>query len=83
MGSPAKSTTPSNLGQKKTSRNGFPTKVYGVSASNEFWKALENFGKQTGLTRSAAIVEICCQYFNAPELATKRAGRPRKTRVKK
>ncbi len=85
MGSPAKSSTDSSLGTKigpKTTRNQFPSRVYGVSASQEFWKVLEEFGKETGLTRSAAIVEICCRYFNNPALATKPAGRPRKVRVK-
>ena len=63
-------------------RNDRPTQVYGISASKEFWDRLTQFSQDTGMTRSAALVEIVSKYFNDSSLTTNPAGRPKKKRVK-
>jgi predicted DNA-binding protein len=63
-------------------RNDTSTQIHGISASRKFWERITQFGQDTGMTRSAALVEIVSKYFNDPSLTTNPVGRPKKKRVK-
>lgn len=69
---------------KVKSRNEYPTQLRTVSASTEFWEAIEQYAQERGLTRSGAVVELVrCGIGKKAPPASKGVGRPRKRTVKK
>ena len=59
------------------------TRVYGISASVEFWDQVHIKSQETGQGRSSVIVEALAAYWGLPDVASKSVGRPRKVMVKK
>lgn len=78
-----KTVSTTTRGTEKKTRNQYPTYVYGISAPNEFWSAVEQYAQERGLTRSSAVVELVQRGVGrkAPP-ASKAVGRPKKKTVK-
>jgi hypothetical protein len=60
-----------------------PSKVFGISATQDFWKEVDKQMEETGMTRSAVVVESCIQSWGVKLAPTRSVGRPRKKTVKK
>ena len=50
----------------------------GISATAEFWKKVDALSRKTGQSRSAVIVETCCEAWGVQGLVSKPVGRPKK-----
>lgn len=64
-------------------RNSSPSKVYGISATEDFWKEVDNQSKETGMSRSAVVVESCISAWKIKMAPVARVGRPRKKTVRR
>lgn len=59
-------------------RNDGGTKVFGISATKEFWDEVEAQMAETGMSRSAVVVETCIFNWKVSILPAKSVGRPKK-----
>jgi hypothetical protein len=67
---------------KQNRNRGLTSQVYGISGSIEFWDKVEQVSDETGMGRSAVIVETLTLYWKLKGVNTRSVGRPRKKTVK-